>query len=245
MKKIFLISIIAASMILNSSCNKDDAEPGNQTNGKSTAIFNPGLTYGTMTDQDGNIYKTITIGTQTWMAENLRAKTYNDGTEIKNITGKYDWPNLTSGGYCNFNNTTNNDTIATYGMLYNWNAVGSGKLAPKGWHVSTDAEWTTLTDYLGGESVAGSKLKETGIIHWASQNSVATNETGFTALPGGWRYEDGIFHYMGDYSGFWCANEHEIYTTLSWYRLMHKDGINVFRDFMPKKNGYSVRCVKD
>ncbi len=102
------------------------------------------ITYGTVTDQDGNEYKTVTIGTQTWMAENLRTTKYNDSTSIPNITSASMWQNSTTGAYCNYNNTTDIDTIVTYGSLYNWYAVNTGKLAPKGWHVATNEEYSTL-----------------------------------------------------------------------------------------------------
>jgi uncharacterized protein (TIGR02145 family) len=120
------------------------------------------------------------------MAENLRTTKYSDSTEIPNVTDNTAWEALTTGAYCNYNNTTSADTIATYGRLYNWYAAtDSRNIAPAGWHVPTDAEWTTLTTYLGGESVAGGKMKETGITHWISPNTGATNESGFSATPAG------------------------------------------------------------
>jgi hypothetical protein len=124
-----------------SFCSKsDDPTNGNSTNAKTTAVFNSSLTYGTMTDQDGNVYQTITTGSQTWMAENLRTTKYNDGTAIANVSTNSDWTNLSTGAYCNYNNTSNEDTIATDGRLYNWYAVNVGNLAPKGWHVATNSE---------------------------------------------------------------------------------------------------------
>ena len=136
---------------------------------------------GTVTDFDGNVYKTVTIGTQTWMAENLMAERYNDGTWMPFVTNKTVWDTLTTSGYCWYGN----DKLkwaAIYGALYNWYTVNTGNLCPTGWHVPTDTEWTTLTDYLGGESVASPKLKETNTIHW--NGPVDSNETGFSALPG-------------------------------------------------------------
>jgi|WetSurMetagenome_2_1015567.scaffolds.fasta_scaffold63125_4 uncharacterized protein (TIGR02145 family) len=243
-KNLLKTSVLIASVaIVFSSCSKDDDDSGNSTNGKTTAVFNTGVTYGTLTDQDGNVYKTVTIGTQTWMAENLRTTMYNDGTSITNVTGVTEWGNLTTGAYCNYNNTTNTDTIATYGRLYNWYAVNTGKLCPTGWHVPTDAEWTTLTNYLGGEDAAGGKLKETGTKHWLSPNTGATNETGFTALPGGDRGDDGAFYDIGHYGIWWSATENN--TSDAWLRYMHYYSSNVTRNYYSRKLGFSVRCVRD
>jgi len=247
MNKKILISVLTISTtLLFSSCNKDNSEPSNPTNGKTTAVFNSSLTYGKMTDQDGNLYKTITIGTQTWMAENLRTTKYNDGTSIPNITSSEEWSSLTTGAYCNYNNTTNLDTIATYGRLYNWYAVNTSKLAPKGWHVPTDAEWEILTTYLGGTSIAGGKLKETGTTHWTTPNTSATNETGFTALPGGLCHTTGQFMVSGLVGGWWSSTENTNYPTTDAYpRNMRYQVSDVYQVNGIKKVGYSIRCVKD
>lgn len=233
-------------LVIASSCAKegDETSSNNPTNGKTTALFNPKVTYGTMEDQDGNVYKTVTIGTKTWMAENLRTTKYNDGTAIPNVTGNDEWSNLTTGAYCNYNNTSNVESIASYGRLYNWASVNTGKLAPKGWHIPTDAEWTQLTDYLGGTNVAGGKLKETGATHWESTNMGATNESGFTALPGGLRNIYGIFTDIGKSGQWWSATESGAST--AWNR-----NIVFYNSFVSSsvssKNvvGNSVRCVKD
>lgn len=247
-KTVLKFSLLTAILVLFNACEKDeDNNPvsSNPTNGKTTAVFNSTVTYGTMTDQDGNVYKTVTIGTQTWMAENLRTTVYNDGTAIPMVTDNTAWDNLSTEAYCNYNNTSNTDTIATFGRLYNWYAVNSGKLAPKGWHVPTDAEWTQLTTYLGGESVAGGKLKETGTTHWISPNTGATNETGFTALPGGGRGQDGAFGNVG-YSGtWWSATGSGSGATYAWHRTMTNDLSDVLRPVNYLKFGFPVRCVKD
>ena len=152
-----------------------------------------------MTDIDGNEYKTITIGTQTWMAENLRTTKYRNGDPITYIGG-FDWGTSLSGAYCWINN--NVAFKVTYGGSYNWFAIADNRnIAPVGWHVPTDTEWATLTDYLGGTNVAGDKLKETGTMHWPTPNSGATNSSGFTALPGG--YRETIAFMYGDGSGYW------------------------------------------
>jgi uncharacterized protein (TIGR02145 family) len=246
-KKFLKLSVFfAALVIICGSCSKDDNNSfiSNPLNGKTTALFNSNVTYGSMTDQDSNVYKTVTIGTQTWMAENLRTKKYNDGRAIPNVTDHAAWLHLTTDAYCNYNNITNDDTIATFGLLYNWYAVNTGRLAPDGWHIATDADWTQLTDYLGGESVAGGILKETGTLHWYSPNEGATNETGFTALPAGGRDADGtLFYNIGSYSYWWSSSEYS--STNAWFRFLFFDGSNVGRYSGSKKDGFAVRCVKD
>jgi uncharacterized protein (TIGR02145 family) len=248
MSKIFLkISVLIASgSILFSSCSKDenDSSSINPTNGKTTAVFNSNVTYGTITDQDGNIYKTVTIGTQIWMAENLRTTKYNDGIAIPLVTDGTTWRNLSTGGYCNYDNITNIDTVATYGRLYNWYAVNTNKLAPIGWHVPTDTEWEILTYYLNGELVAGGKLKETGIVHWISPNAGATNETGFTALSGGYRLAiNGMFDSIGESNHWWSVTEGSDST--AWYRGVYYLGNDVYRYAHYKQSGFSVRCLRD
>src|SRR5512145_3018407 len=199
----FLLLTIGLFLLFANSCKKDDNSPGNPTNGKTLAVFNSNLTYGTLTDIDGNEYKTIKIGDQTWMAENLRTFKYNDGTKIPNVTGKTEWSELTSGAYCTNNNTAKNDSIATFGCLYNWHAVNTGKLAPKGWHVPTKDEWSTLIDYLiaNGYNFDGSttdnkialsltsssswELSDTPGAPGSTGNLSYINKSGFTALPAG------------------------------------------------------------
>jgi len=219
MKKIIKISVLILFVILViNSCKKDNNNPSSPYNGKTTAVFNNNLTYGTMTDQDGNVYKTITIGTQTWMAENLRTTKYQDGTAIPNETDFTAWKKLTTGAYCNYNNTTNADFIATYGRLYNWYAFADSRMiAPTGWHIPTDAEWTILSTYLGGEDVAGIKIQETGTTHWLRSSGLATNESGFTALPSGYREgvgsdpeETGGFNWLGFNGSWWSITAYDV-----------------------------------
>lgn len=217
------------------------------TNGAGTAYGNQisitttSNSGGTVTDIDGNVYNTVTIGTQVWMAENLKTTKYNDGTSIPNVTDNTAWKNLATPGYCWYNNlATYKDT---YGALYNWFAVNTGKLAPTGWHVATDAEWTTLTTFLGGESVAGGKLKETGTTHWQI-NTGATNSSGFTALPGGIRYSGGLFVGVG-YNGNWWSSTDYGAGDYAWIRYLYNDSAYVMRGYFYKLDGYSVRCVRD
>src|SRR5664280_1993486 len=178
---------------------------------------------GTITDVDGNIYNTVTIGTQTWMAENLKTTKYNDGTAIPLVTDNSAWATLTTGAYSNYSDNPSNST--TYGRLYNGYVVdnnaatkvasnGGKNVCPTSWHVPTDAEWITLTTYLGGGSVAGGKLKETGTTHWTTPNTGATNETGFTALPGGYRSTNGAYNNFEDYGYWWSSTEYS--ATITW-----------------------------
>jgi len=246
MKKVVcLLAILNGFLFFTSSCKKDDDDnPSNMTNGKTLAVFNTKLTYGTMTDQDGNTYKTIKIGTQIWMAENLRTTKYNDGTAITLVTNNTLWGKLNTEAYCNYNNTTNTDTIATYGRLYNWYAVNTGKIAPKGWHVPTDSEWTNLTTFLGSDSLVGVKLKETGIKHWRTPNNTcADNSSGFTAIPGGFHHNYGAFINIGYYGNWWSTTE--VDTGYAWIRVMGFSSSSVFRDGGSKHTGFSLRCLRD
>jgi uncharacterized protein (TIGR02145 family) len=192
-------------------------------------------------DIDGNAYNKVTIGVQVWMAENLKTTKYNDNTSIPLVTDNAAWVALTTSGYCWYNNDAATYK-ATYGALYNWYTVNTGKLCPTGWHVPEDAEWTTLITYLGGKLVAGGKLKETGTTHWSSPNTGATNETGFTALPGGNRYFNGTYYSIGGYGGWWGSTEDS--TTYAWSRFMSCDSTSVGRSYGSKRGGFSVRCVK-
>ncbi len=202
----------------------------------------PSCGQGTVTDIDGNLYQTIKIGDQWWMAENLKVIHYRNGDPIPNVTSNVLWPGLNAGAYCNYDN--NLGYVSTFGRLYNWYAaVDSRNIAPTGWHLPTDAEWQTLIDFLNGESVAGGKLKETGTIHWASPNAGATNESGFWALPAGYRRYDGVFDGLSYYTFFWSATESDAY--FAWYRGLGYNDYGVFHLNDYKQLGFSVRCVKD
>ena len=198
-----------------------------------------------MTDQDGNTYQTIQIGTQVWMSENLKVTHYRDGTAIPTGHSNSEWNNLSTGAYCAYDNNESN--ADTYGYLYNWYAVNDSRnIAPEGWHVPTDDEWTILTDYLGGSSVAGGKMKETGTEHWNSPNTGATNESGFTALPGGYRQYNGNYNYsypMGNYGYFWSSTESS--SSSARGRELNYNNSAVNRHNYPKRSGFSVRCLMD
>jgi uncharacterized protein (TIGR02145 family) len=208
--------------------------------------FNPELTYGTVSDIDGHAYKTILIGTQTWMAENLITSTLNDGSAIPSVPGDSDWRNLTSPAYCFYNNET--DYTKGFGALYNWYAVSSGILCPTGWHVPSDNEWTVFIDFLGGVGDANAKMRETGITHWQSKDSDASNSSGFTALPGGCRFGDGEFSGLGNSVYYWTSTVYfESGQSVDWMYLNNETGTysGSGSGSNGSNGGLSVRCVKD
>lgn len=208
-----------------------------------TNVHNPNLTYGTMTDQDGNAYKTIVIGTQEWMAENLKASHYRNGNLIPVVTNNGTWAGLTSGATCWFNNDSAN-YHCPYGKLYNWYAaVDARNICPTGWHVPNDAEWTTLVNYLGGESIAGGKMKSVGTQYWFSPNAAADNSSGFSAIQGGRRDYDGTFVLFVSRNHFWSASPNPIGG--AWYRFQGYDVGKIFRDYKLGMHGFSVRCLKN
>lgn len=205
---------------------------------------------GSVIDIEDNFYKTVKINSKYWMAENLKTTKFNDGAEIPLVTIDYRWRGTTAPAYSWYSNDSI-ENKATYGALYNWYAVNSGRLCPTGWHVPTDEEWTSLTDYYGGELVAGGKLKEAGVdSHWNGTNSKATNESGFTALPGGLRTEIyGNFGNLRDI-GYWWTSTAES-TTLAYIRIIYSSKLlmNNFdiveSESINMKSGLSVRCVQD
>jgi uncharacterized protein (TIGR02145 family) len=192
-----------------------------------------------VTDKDGNVYKTVTIGTQEWTSENLNVEHYRNGDLIPQVQNKNEWSNLTTGAWCYYNNDSANGK--TYGKLYNWFAVNDSRgLAPEGWHIPSDTEWTILTDFLGG--AVGGKLKATTL--WQSPNTEATNESGFTGLPGGGRGSNGRFDFIGKFCFFWSASE-DVNGT-KWNRNLRYNRSDVGRDGGNyEKDGLSVRCVRD
>ncbi len=193
-------------------------------------------------DNDGNEYEHIQIGNQLWFTENLRTSTYNDGTLIPKVTGTSEWTSLTSGAFCWYNNdSTNNEAI--YGKFYNWYAVNTGKLCPENWRVPTDSDWAELGAFLGGNSGAGGKLKETGTTYWYSPNTGATNETGFSARGAGYRWSDGTFFQKKGYAVWWSTSIRD--NNYSWMRAVFYDENQLYRDYLPKSAGFSIRCVRN
>jgi uncharacterized protein (TIGR02145 family) len=197
---------------------------------------------GTIKDVDGNVYKTVRIAGHWWMAENLKVTKFNDDQSIPNVNDNTQWSSLTTAAYSWYNNDEPGYKN-TYGALYNWYAVSSGRVCPIGWHVPNNSEWISLTNSLGGETVAGGKLKETGTIHWETPNTGASNTTWFTALPGGYRGISGSFINILQYGYWWSSTEFNENDA-----LRQSIGYNV-TDFSktndPKNFGFSVRCMRD
>lgn len=209
-----------------------------------------------MTDIDGNLYSTVIIGTQEWVGENLTVSKYNDGTIIPQVTDPTAWSNLTTGAWCYYDNDPANGLI--YGKLYNYYAVAgihdtiastpNKVLAPIGFHVPTDTNWTTLSDYLGGLNVAGGELKEIGTAHWMSPNTGATNSSGFTGLSDGFRGDYGFFVGMGLYANWWSSTEFTQISTnqlVVWIRHLDHDQVAMGKNEALKKFGFSLRLLND
>jgi uncharacterized protein (TIGR02145 family) len=216
-----------------------------------------------ISDIDGNVYNTVLIGAQCWTKENLRVRKYNNGRSIPfDATGgsggsSSTWQNLTIGAHTIYANdsTTTPSNRTKYGYLYNWYAAkgiyttgtitstDTLNICPSGWHVPTDTEWTTLTTELGGESVAGGKMKSIGTAYWNSPNAGATNESGFSALPGGFRNGDGSFSDIRNLAWFWSATEYDY--SYAWYRYLNYNFGFKYRNYNLKSLGASIRCLKD
>jgi len=216
---------------------------------RSYAINGDGISYGNpqefttqIADADGNIYNTRLIYDKIWILENLKTTSYSDGTAIQLVVSNTDWLSLSSPGYCWYDNDQGSYK-ATYGALYNWFAVSGGNLCPADWHVPSDAEWTTFTDFMAGETFAGGRLKETGTEHWTDPNAEATNEIRFTALPGGKRESNGIFSGQGLNGTWWSSSEYDAGN--AWSRRMNYNNGNVNRNYYSKSEGFSVRCIKN
>ena len=205
----------------------------------------PSFSCGTtsITDVDGNSYATVQIGTQCWTQSNLTVSKYRNGDNITNITVNTQWSQTntsSTGAWRNYNNDANNGT--TYGKLYNWYAVNDSRgLCPTGWHVPTDAEWTTLENHLGGSSVAGGAMKST--TGWNAPNTGATNSSGFTALPGGSCSNGGGFNGVGGYGGWWSSSDAG--SGGAWYRYLYSNSAVVSRSLDGQRRGFSVRCARD
>lgn len=224
--RIWLCPLIVTGLvlILTHSCKKDE-EPSDKID-----------------DKDGNVYTSVTIGTQIWMVENLKTTKFNDGTAIPNVTDDTEWSNLTTTAYCWYDNDITKKN--PYGALYNGYAVKTGKLCPTGWHVPFDTDWKILFNYAGGLDVAGGKLKETGTTHWDSPNTGATDEYGFKYLPGGLRDSYGKIYSLGVVGDYWGNDSqtggYEYCVGIFNYTSSVGDTYYGFKD-----EGISVRCLKD
>ena len=212
----------------------------------------------TLTDIDGNVYHTVKIGTQTWMVENLKTTKYNDGTSITFVSDSSDWAALATSGYCFYNNVAANKS--TYGALYNWYTVNSGKLAPTGWHIPTDAEWSTLENYLiaNGYNYDGTTTENriakslAASAGWITSTNIGAigndltqnNSTGFVGLTAGIRSNNGVFMSISKFGVWWSTSETE-WSQYALYRLLSYKNCNLGRYVDFKQYGFSVRCVMD
>lgn len=220
----YALALISVLIILTTGCKKSEIPPSE-----------------TVTDIDGNVYHTVTIGSQVWLVENLKTTKYSNGDPIPNIPDASAWKSLNSGAYCDHNNDP--AFSDTYGKLYNWYAVNDArKIAPAGWHVPSDEEWSTLINHSGGLTKAGGNLKESGIVHWPNPNTGASNTTGFTALPGGYRDDLAAFNPLA--SGYWWSST-EYGISGAWSRNMSYVSASVVRADANRRYGYAIRCIKD
>jgi uncharacterized protein (TIGR02145 family) len=223
----FFLFLDVVILLLLNSCKKDNE-----------IIYSDPLT-----DIDGNVYNTITLGKQTWTAENLKVTRYNDGTPIPRVENGTSWDTLSVGAYCWYGNDVKHKD--SYGALYNWNVLNnSHSVCPAGWHIPTDDEWTILINFLGGQADAGKKLKaQTSWAFAGAAQGNGTNESGFKALAGGCRYADGSFASI-EYFGCWWSSTSDI-SNNAWGRYLSYYDTNVYRQSSEKKNGFSIRCIKD
>jgi uncharacterized protein (TIGR02145 family) len=193
-------------------------------------------------DMDGNFYHFVKIGSQIWMTENLKSTRYRDSTSLALVENSATWSSQIVPAYCWYNDDEASNK-SRFGALYNWYAVNSGKLCPTGWHVPSDTEWTTLSTYLGGDALAGGKLKELGVANWDTPNTSATNSSGFTALPGGYRTNAGIYSNVGTYGNWWSTTT--VLANVANYRYLYYGNAVITKSFVSQKSGLSVRCLKN
>jgi len=235
---------LSAALFFITACKKDKDDPHPKPTPPSAVI--------TVTDIDGNTYSTVTIGSQVWMAENLRTTKYRDGTTIPHVAEVGAWVQLTTDAWCHYENNGSLDTI--YGKLYNWYAAANPMICPLGWHVPTDAEWQQLEailgmptgildqiGYRGALQNVGGKMKATTL--WIGPNIGATNESGFSALPGGGRLYNGEFGGQGQDGAWWSGSEEGL--DEAWDRVVNSNGAGIGRHYNSKRDGICVRCVRD
>jgi uncharacterized protein (TIGR02145 family) len=222
--RISLIVVCASFLVLAVSCKKE-------------AEDDPSV----IKDGDGNVYTSVKIGTQTWLNENLKTTKLNDGTSIPLVTDNTEWKNLITPGYCWYNNDkTTYGNI--YGPLYNWYAIGTGKLCPKGWHVPSNDEMDVLDIALEND---GGKLKETGTAHWQAPNTGASDRFGFRALPGGYRDHLLSFGDINTHGAWWTSSVRTQLDHPYVFILIYNTGNWTPYAEVVKNFGYSVRCIKD
>ncbi len=210
-------------------------------------VHNPNLNYGSIMDQEGNVYKTILIGTQEWMSENLNTSIYRNGDEIQTDLDNETWSNTTSGAWTHYHDDAS--LSCPYGKLYNWYAcTDTRQVCPVGWHVPSDNEWSTLINHLGGEALAGGKMKTTGTIEtetglWYTPNVEVTNSVGFSGLPGGFRSSDGGYYTQGTIGAFWNSTDFDEF--VAWSQSLNNSSASSGKPPLSKKYGISVRCLRD
>lgn len=237
MKQLFLVVSLVVIYLSNAQVKIGGVDPSNEN---SSSLLE-------LKSTNQGFLPSIVIGTQQWTSENLNVLTYRNGDVIPQVTDAKAWATLKTGAWCYYNIDELNGPI--YGKLYNWYAVHDPRgLAPKGWHIPTDAEWTTLTDNLGGETIAGGKMKTTENTtssngKWATPNTRATNESGFSGLPGGYRDFNGTFYYIGFYGYWWSSSEFSKPSAL--FRILYYYLDNAATSDYHKIAGFSVRCIKD
>jgi uncharacterized protein (TIGR02145 family) len=218
------LAVLGSFLLIVTGCSKSDTPPP------------------PVTDADGNSYKTVRIGEQTWMAENLKTSKFSDGTDISIISDPAGWSTLETPGFCLYNN--DGDSLKKiYGALYNFYAAGSGKLCPAGWHVPSDDDWQKLREFSADTLTSGGGFKEEGIVHWKAPNTGAVNNTGFTALPAGIRYFEGSFSSLSYFTSFWSSTEYD--TSKGWFMSLYYGDAASPLNKASKKDGFSVRCIKD
>jgi uncharacterized protein (TIGR02145 family) len=224
MENKILALILFALLMFVTGCNKEEKS------------------HNTIADSEGNIYKTVKIGTQVWMAENLRSTKFNDGKDIPLVSNASMWNVLTTAGFCWYNN----DSLLyhhTFGALYNGYTITTGNLCPVGWHVPAKDEWLILREFLGDSTIAGGKLKEAGTAHWLSPNKDADNSSGFTAVAAGIRYFEGTFSSSQTFTSVWSGTE--VSQSEAWSMSLYFAEGNFTMSQRSKKYGFSVRCLKD
>ncbi len=240
MKTFIKTGFASLLLLLAISCKKESNTI------QSSATTDNSLTGTLLTDVNGVAGdNAIGIGTQRWRTQNLDVSRYNNGDKIPEVRSAAKWAALTTGAWCWYKNDSANGAI--YGKLYNWYAVNDPRgIAPAGWHIPTNAELDTLSAFLGGQAVAGGKLKETGTTHWLTPNTDASDSSGFAGLPGGSRASNGTFdvlNILGSYGGFWSSTADGSLNALNHY-LLYNNGTFNFKSYR-KQNGFSVRCVRD
>lgn len=210
--------------------------------GSSREFKTIGVPDGSILDIDENVYSTITIGSQTWMMQNLKTTKYRNGDKITNIPTNMNWASSTFGAFCNYENTNSN--VTKFGRLYNWFSINDLRnIAPEGWRIPTETDWQILINYLGGEDICGGKLKDQAIGYWQQPNTGATNESGFTARAGGHRAPNGFYQNILLSTSFWTSSPYDSDSAVA-FSLVNNSSI-ISKTIFANKTGLSVRCLKE